>query len=41
MQKQLEDGFGLIANKMNQLEDKLKDNDNKIKKFDLNRDKEL
>ena len=41
MQKQLEDGFGLIANKMNQLEDKLNDNDGKIKQFDSKRDKEI
>ena len=32
MQKQLEDGFGLIANKMKTLETKLSDNDKQIKK---------
>ena len=30
MQKQLEDGFSLIANKMNTLEEKLAENDSKI-----------
>ena len=34
MQKQLEDGFGLIANKMNSLEGKLNDNDQQIKKVE-------
>ncbi len=34
MQKQLEDGFGLIANKMNNLEGKLNDNDKQIKKVE-------
>ena len=32
MQKQLEDGFGLITNKMKTLETKLSDNDKQIKK---------
>ena len=32
MQKQLEDGFGLIANKMKTLETKLAANDKQIKK---------
>ena len=32
MQKQLEDGFGLITNKMKTLETKLADNDKQIKK---------
>ena len=41
MQKQLEDGFGLIANKMNHLEEKLNDNDSKIKKFDSKAAKEI
>ena len=31
MQKQLQDGFGLIANKMGHLEGKLNDNDKQIK----------
>jgi len=41
MQKQLEEGFGLISNKMNTLEDKLNENDNKIKKFNTNQAKEV
>eukprot|EP00354_Favella_ehrenbergii_P007189 CAMPEP_0170459400 /NCGR_PEP_ID=MMETSP0123-20130129/6109_1 /TAXON_ID=182087 /ORGANISM="Favella ehrenbergii, Strain Fehren 1" /LENGTH=60 /DNA_ID=CAMNT_0010723989 /DNA_START=149 /DNA_END=331 /DNA_ORIENTATION=- len=34
MQKQLEDGFGLIANKMNTLETRLNNNDKHIKKVE-------
>lgn len=34
MQKQLEDGFGLITNKMKNLEGRLNDNDKHIKKFE-------
>jgi hypothetical protein len=34
MQKQLEDGFGLITNKMQSLEGKLNDNDKHIKKVE-------
>ena len=34
MQKQLEDGFGLIANKMSHLETKLTANDKHIKKVE-------
>lgn len=34
MQKQLEDGFGLIANKMNTLESRLNENDKHIKKVE-------
>ena len=41
MQKQLEEGFGLIASKMNTLEDKLHENDDKIKKFNTNAAKEV
>lgn len=41
MQKQLEEGFGLISAKMNTLEDKLNDNDSKIKKFNTNQAKEV
>ena len=41
MQKQLEEGFGLISAKMNTLEEKLNDNDSKIKKFNTNQAKEV
>jgi hypothetical protein len=41
MQKQLEEGFGLISAKMNTLEDKLNDNDSKIKKFNTKQAKEV
>ena len=34
MQKQLEDGFGLITNKMNQLEARMSANDRQIKKVE-------
>lgn len=34
MQKQLEDGFGLISNKMSQLETRLNANDKQIKKVE-------
>ena len=34
MQKQLEDGFGLIANKMNTLESRMNENDKHIKKVE-------
>ena len=40
MQKQLEDGFSLIANKMNTLEVKLAENDSKIANVNQSRDKE-
>lgn len=40
MQKQLEDGFSLIANKMNTLEEKLAENDSKIANVNQSRDKE-
>ena len=34
MQRQLEDGFGLIANKMGTLEARLNENDRHIKKME-------
>ena len=40
MQKQFEDGFSMIANKMNSLEEKLAENDSKIANVNLNRNKE-
>ena len=36
MQKQLEDGFGLITNKMSTLENRLSENDRNIKKVETN-----
>ena len=40
MQKQFEDGFSMIANKMNSLEEKLAENDSKIANVNLKRNKE-
>ena len=40
MQKQLEDGFGLITNKMKTLENKMNDNDRNIKKVETGMVKE-
>ena len=41
MQKQLEDGFGLIANKMKTLETKLSDNDKQIRKVQTGINQEI
>ena len=40
MQKQFEDGFSMIASKMNSLEEKLAENDSKIANVNLSRNKE-
>ena len=40
MQKQLQDGFGHIADKMNALEGKLAENDSKLKRFNTSQAKE-
>ena len=40
MQKQLEDGFGMITNKMKTLETKMNENDRHIKKVEIGMVKE-
>lgn len=40
MQKQLEDGFGLISSKMKELEQRLSENDKQIKKVETGMAKE-
>ena len=40
MQSQLQDGFGLITNKMSHLESKLNHNDQAIKRFAVSRETE-